>query len=811
MQDVWQDVRYAARVLARAPGFTLVALLAIALGIGANSAIFTVVNSILLRPLNYPEPGRLVLVVRDFKGGISETLSAKKYLFVRSHTKLLQDLAAMDVLGVGLNLTGDGEPERVPSIRVTASLFDVLGVKPALGRSFVKEEDEPNGPRAVVISDGLWKRRFGGDRAILGRAINLGSELWTVVGVMPAGFSTTPPADVWTPLRAVDDPTDRANMFLIMGRLKPGVAVEQANREQDQIYQGFRGEFPNLRDGDNESFAALNYHAYLTGDVRTPLLVLMSAVGLVLLIACANVANLLLARATGRQREVAVRSALGAGSRRILRQLLTESILLSLAGGLLGLGLAYAGLQALLAAFGTNMPQLADVRMEAPVLWFTAGIAVLTGVVFGLAPALQSMRTDLNDSLRESSGRTAGSAKHNRMRGILVAAEVALAVVLLCGATLLMRTFQNLRNVQPGFDARNVLTFQLALGSRYKTPEQVSDFMRRLVERLESIPGTQAAGLVTNLPMELGPDLPFEIPSKGSENYSALWRYASPHYFDAMKIPVLQGRAFTVNDTAASESVILINETLARRFFAGRNPIGERILIGRIMGPAMADKPRQIVGVVGDVRERGFDHDIEPVYYIPTPQIQANMMEKIQALIPFTIVIRTSGPPMSSAESVRREVLVLDREQPVANLRPLEMVMANSLAQRRFSMTLLTLFAALALALASVGIYGVLSYAVSRRTQEIGVRMALGAGMGDVLRLVLGESLRPALLGLGAGLAAALALSQFLTSMLVGVSARDPLSFVAVPVVLLAVSTIAALVPALRATRIHPSTALRYE
>lgn len=811
MSTFMQDLRYAARVLAKSPGFALVALAALGLGIGANTAIFTVFYSVLMKPLDYPESDRLMMLVRHFPGGNAESLSGKKYLYAREHAKGFAELGAQDVLGTGVNLTGQGDPERIPSMRVTASWFNVLGVAPALGRAFTDDEDRPSGPCLAVLTHGIWQRRFGADRTVLGRPLTLGGQSCTVTGVMPPGFKSSPEADIYTPLGIVDDPTDRANMYFILARLNPGVTWEQAEQQTRALHARFVGEFPTLRDGDHENFTLLSYREFRTGSARTALMLLLASVGLVLLIACANVANLLLARATGRQREMAIRAAMGASGKRIARQLLTESVLLSLAGGALGLLLAHWGLKALLVLGAGSLPRSGDIRIEAPVLLFTVAISALTGVIFGLTPALQAMRTDLNLVLREGTGRAGGGRGRHSLRSALVTVEVALSVVLLAGALLLVRTFQNLRNVDPGFRATNVVTFQSALGARYKTSAQIGDYLRQVQERIEITPGVVAAGVTTNLPTEIGPDIPCDIVGRGNTDCNAQWRHATPHFIEAMGIRLIAGRTFRETDTAAAEPVIIVNESFARTHFKDRSAIGERIVIGRIMGPSWTDKARQIVGVVGDVREQGLDTQAPPIYYVPSQQVPDIYMQKLKDLLPMAWVVRTSGDPLQMTNAIRAAVMAVDRDQPMSNVRTLESVVAASLAQRQFHTWLLSLFALLALALAAVGIYGVLSYSVNQRRSEIGVRLALGATATDVIGLVLRESMRPALAGIAIGLVSAFMLTRWMESLLVGVSARDPLSFFAVPLVLLLVVLFAALQPAWRAVRIDPVVALRYE
>ena len=811
MEVLRLDLRYAVRTLLRAPGFTLVVLAVLALGIGANSTIFTVFHSVLMKPLNYPDSERMALLSRRFPDGLSESLSAMKYLYLRDHMKTMEAVGAQDVLGVGLNLTGLGEPERVSSIRVTPGWFDVMGVRPSLGRPFTAAEAQPNGPRLVVLSHGLWQRGFGSDAHVLGQRLMLGGEPHEVIGVMPREFRSAPEADVLSPLRLSADPTDRVNTYFVLGRMKPGVTLEQANAESRAVYQQFRGDYPALRDGDQEDFTAISYHQFRTGEVRQPLVVLLIAVGLVLLIASANVANLLLGRATGRQKEIAIRAALGADRVAVVRQLLSESLVLSVAGGALGLLLAHWSLQGLLAWGGGSLPRVDEIRLEWPVLLFTLGVSVLTGVLFGLAPALQITRTDLNTTLREGSGRTGGTIERRRLRQWLVAAEVALAVMLLCSAAVLVRTFIHLRSVDPGFQASHVLTFHMALGRKYDTVEKASEFLRRAQERIEQTPGVVSAGLVTNLPTEMGPDLPFEILSRDGGVHSAQWRNVSPRYFETMGVRLIAGRTFRETDSQTSAPVALINETLARRYFPGRSPLGERIVLGRGMGPLLEDVPRVVVGVVGNIREQGMDRDPPPSCFLPTAQIPQAVYEQLSVILPLAWVVRTTGAPGTAVALVRAAVRSVDRDQPLSNIRTMESVLNASLGQRRFHTVLLGMFAGLALLLAAVGLYGLLGHMVTQRTQEIGVRVALGATAASVIRLVVAESLKPVAAGIVLGLAVSFAAMELLESLVAGVSARDPVTFAAVPALLLVVTLAAALAPVWRALRIDPLIALRCE
>ena len=808
-----RDLRYAFRMLLKNPGFTAVAALALALGIGANSALFTIINSVLLRPLPYPDSERLLLVKRRFVRGSSPSLSIPLIDYVRRNNRAFERIAAFDLLGAGYNLTGpEGEPERVRGVRVTAEFFRVIGAGPALGRGLLPEDDVPGAPRVVVITHGLWKRRFGADPGVVGRRLTLGAESYAVAGVMPAGFEFVPEADLWTPLQPVVKATDVGNYLLCLGRLKASVTREQAQADMERLAQRFRQDYPKHM-GPSQSLLLTPLHEQIVGDMRPALLVLWGAVGCVLLIACANVANLLLARAATRHREIALRVALGARRRRLLRQLLTESTLLALVGGALGLLLGYWGLKALLAAAPARIP-LIQVGMDARVCIFTLAVSLVTGVVFGMVPALQASRPDLAETLKEGSGRTTSGAGRRRLRSLLVAGEVAIALMLVVGAALLMETFVRLRSVQPGFDPHRVLTMQMSLtGPRFATTALVDDFFRRVLPRLEAVPGVEAAATVTNLPLELGPDLPFEIEgrSDNQNNPSVQWRSTTPHYFRAMKIPLKRGRYFTDGDTALSPAVIIINETFARRFWGNRDPVGERITLARAMGREFTDPPRQVVGVTGDVKELGLDQPPPLMAFVPCSQVPPALMALLNRLLPVAWVVRTAAEPTGLTAALQREILAVDRSQPVANVRTMEQVLNGSTARQNFSMLLLGLFAGLALLLATVGIYGVMSYSVSLRTHEIGVRMALGAGSRRVAALVLAEGMTLALAGVCVGLAASFGLTRLLAGLLFGVRPTDPATFAGVSILLLAVALAASYLPARRAMRVDPIIALRHE
>ncbi len=648
MKLLLQDMRYAYRMLIKNPGFSAVAVLALALGIGANTAIFSVVNAVLLRPLPYEEPDRLVSVARGFEGGRSDSVSMTKFVFWRDNNQVFDGLGAYDILGAGHNLTGGDRPERIASIRVSTELFPVLGVEPQAGRNFIPAEGVPGAAPVAIISDGLWKRRFGGEPSLIGESIPLSGTPHTVVGIMPPGFGFTPVSDVWTPLQPVADAEDQANVIALIGRLKPGMTPESAGAGLEALAVGFREQYPALMN-EQESISAIGYHENLVDDIRPALLVLLGAVGFVLLIACANVANLLLSRAASRRQEIAVRTALGAPRVRLIRQLLTESAMLALVGAAIGLMVSYWGLQLLLSMSPANFPELMSISIDARVMLFTLGIALATGLLFGVVPALQISKQNLRDTLHESGTRTTAGAGGRRIRGALVVAEIALSLVLLIGAALLLRSFSQLRDVDPGFEAPNVLTMQLSMtGGRYDTSEDLDGLFRSALDRIRMLPGVEAAATVTNLPTEPGPDLPFEIEGRQMEEgefLGAQWRSATPEYFEAMGIPLVRGRVFTEGEAPASTPVILINETLAARDFPDQDPIGQMITVGRVMGPGFEDPPRQIVGIVGDTREFGLDQPAPATLFVPYPQVPDQLIALANTLLPVVWVVRTREEP----------------------------------------------------------------------------------------------------------------------------------------------------------------------
>ena len=810
MRTLLQDVRYAVRTLLKSPGFALVAVLALALGIGANTAIFSVVKAVLLSPLPYPEPGRLVWVRESNPGAniSEEAASAPNYNDWRTQVRSFEGVAAFANTAMTLTDGGGGEPERVPAVSTSANFFQVVGVAPALGRGFLPEEETAGKNRVVVLSHGLWQRRFGASPKALGQTITLGGNPYTVVGVAPADFKSPArgpkPPEMWFPIAFNFDNSRRRSDYLdVIGRLRPGATVEQAQAELTALAARLEKEYPSANAG--WVVKAQPLHEKVVGNVRQALWVLMGIVGFLLLIACANVANLLLARAAVRRQEIAVRSALGAGRGRLIRQLLTESLLLGLAGGGLGLILAAWGVELLVALSPGNIPRLEEVGLDARVLAFTFGVSALTGVVFGLLPALSASKTDLAESLKEggSRGPTAGRSAR-RLRSSLVVAEIAITAVLLASAGLMIRSFRAIQSVDPGFRPERVMTFDFALPSaKYKEQPQIVNFAEQLMERASALPGVERAALTDALPLtgnadvlsfviEGRPDLP---PEKVQD---AEVFVVTPGYFDVLGIGHVRGERLTERHVEGTPDVVVINEAMARRYFPDEDPIGKRVNIG---DPAKTPW-MTVIGVVKDTRNVGLESAPYPQMYGPAAQFPRRAM---------TFVARTSADPSSLVPGLRRELAALDKDLPLYNVRTMEQVLSDSISRRRFQMILIAAFAGVGLLLAAVGIYGVISYTVAQRSHEIGVRMALGARAADILRLVVGQGLGLTLAGVGLGLVGAFALTRVLSSLLYGVSATDPAVFAATPALLALVALAACYLPARRATKVNPVTALRHE
>lgn len=812
LETLWQDVRFGSRMLVKNRAVTFVAVLALALGIGANTAIFSVVNTVLLKPLAYKNADQLVMVWEDATkyGFPHNTPAPANFIDWRDQSQTFEDMAAF--ADQSFNLTGTGEPERVVGQRVSTSLFPLLGVEPLLGRAFLPEEDNPAGNRVVMLSHGLWQRRFGSDKEIIGKTLNLNADVFTVVGVMPSSFQFPDREDeLWVPIAFNSEEASRrgSHYLRVVARIKPGVTLGQAQAEMDTIAANLQQQYPQSNTSVGAVVSPLQEE--MVGDVRPALLVLLGAVGFVLLIACANVANLLLARAAARQKETAIRSALGAGRLRLVRQFLTESILLAGLGGGVGLLLAIWGIDLIVKFIPDDISRAKDAGFNMTVLGFTLLVSLITGVVFGLAPALQTSRTNLNECLKEGGRDSAAGSRGNRVRKLLVVAEIALASVLLIGAGLMINSFMRLRSVDAGFQPDKLLTMRIILTpSKYPDQPKRAAFFTELLRRVEALPGVQDVGAISWLPLTMrGGSNGFTIEGRPEPPRDqlpiALVRVISPGYFRTMGIPLLRGRAFTEQDTQASPGVVIINEAMARHFWPDEDAVGKRIK----MGPFNSNGPwLSIAAISKDVRQYELNAESKPEMYFP--YLQATVSGSAAFGIR-DLIVRTSSDPASLATAVRDEVWAVDKDQPVSNIRTMEQIVSGSVSRQRFNMLLLGIFAAVALILAAVGIYGVMSYSVTQRTHEIGVRMALGAQSRDVLRLVVGQGMVLTLVGVGIGLAAAFFLTRLMSSLLFGVSATDPVTFATISAILSVVALGASYMPARRAIKVDPIVALRYE
>ena len=801
---MFQDLRYGVRMLVKNPGFAFVAVLTLALGIGANTAIFSIVNAVLLQPLPFSEPDRLVWVWGNIRnGGNRASTSPLDYLDYREQNTTFEHFAATFSVPVSFNLTGSGEPERLQGQAATGNFFQALGVNPALGRTFLLENEEPGRDQVAVLSHKLWQRRFGGDPSLIGKTVSLDGKSFEVIGVMPASFNFPRDSELWTPMNfqiAAGMKQRKAHFLRPVGRLKPGVTLAQAQADMDAVAGRLEAQYPESNSGWNLRMVPLRQQ--LVGNIRPTLRVLFGAVGLVLLIACVNVANLLLVRASSRQKEIAVRMALGAGRFRIVRQMLTESMLLALAGGTLGVFLAAWGVDLIVAFSGNDIPPTAQIGIDGVVLVFTLCVSLLTGVLFGLVPALPATQpAKLSETLKEGGRGSGQGSSKNRTRNLLVVLETAIAVVLLIGAGLLIRSFIRLENVGPGFDAANVLTLRIDLpGEKYNLPEKSASFWEQLQEHIAALPGVEAVGMNTELPLSGQPnDTPFSVEGRPSvqptHQFGADFRRVNQDYLRSLRIPLKRGRDFTAQEVRQGAHVVLISEALAEGVFPDEDPLGKRLLLG------LDEKtPFEIIGIVGDIRHRTLEADPFATMYLPVPGT------------PWTnLTIKVAGDPLNLAAAVREEVQAIDPDQPIAAVRTMEQVVAESIGAPRYRTLLLGLFALVALLLAAIGIYGVTSYAVAQRTHEIGIRMALGAQPRAVHRLVIGQGIRLALVGVGAGLIGAFALTRLLAGLLFGVTATDPLTFTGVAVILTAIALLACWIPARRAARVDPMIALRHE
>jgi len=816
VEFIWQDMRYGARMLLKSPGFTVVAVLTLALGIGANTAIFSVVNFVLLRPLEYANPDQLVMVwERNTKKGWNESpTSFADFVDFRDNAKSVELVAFTDT---NFNLTGGDQPERVAGLRVSANLFSLLGVNPARGRWFAPGEDKPGAGHVLILSYGLWQRSFGGNSNLVNQTVQLNGQSYTVVGVMPPTFKFPPAfsatttseelisnADLWVPLTTDDVPLIRniRNLKMI-GRLKAGVAPQQAQAEINSIASRLAREYPDVNAGLESVVIPL--HEQIVGDVREALLILLGAVVLVLLIACANIANLLLSKATARHKEIAIRTALGANRGRILRQLLTESTLLGLLGGVFGFLVAYAGSKTLVSFGSFSIPQLTDFSFDMKVPLFALVVSLLTSLIFGLAPAIDASNPNLNEALKEGGRSSSGGATRARLRNALVITEVALAVVLVTASGLMLRSFVRLQGTSSGLNPHNLITLELELPDvRYHAAQQQTLFQQQLLQRVGSLPGVQNAATVDNLPFSGNAfNTSFTIEGRPTgpttETPRAYYRVISPDYFPAIGIELHKGNQFTDRDTAEQPGVAIVNETAAQRYWPGVDPLGKRIKRGR---PESKNPWLTVIGIVSGSRQLSLKEGSQPEIYVPYLQNPG---------LTFTLVARTASDPRSLTGALRKEVLSADREIPAVNIKLMEELISNSVAKERFYVLLLAVFAVLALILAAVGVYGVMSYSVTLRTRDIGIRMALGARPADIFKHIVGQALLLGLIGLGVGIVLAIASTRVMSSLLYGINATDPLTLAITSLVLLAVALLASYLPARRATRVDPLVTLRYE
>jgi putative ABC transport system permease protein len=812
METLLKDLRYGFRVLSKKPGFTLIAVVALALGIGANTAIFSVVNGVLLRPLPFEDPDKLVRLSEWSEQVPGMSISYPNFLDWREQNKVFAGIAATQF--DSYNLTGAGEPERLQGRNVSWNFFEVLGVRPSKGRAFAPEEDHAGATRVCVISYGLWQRRFGGDEKILGKPLTLNDKSYTVVGVMPQNYRYGTATDVFAPigLKEADEVVkmrDNHPGIYAIARLKDGVTFGQAETEMKAIAQRLAEAYP--KENARNSITMIPLREYFVGDIRQSLLILLGAVGFVLLIACANVANLLLARAASRSREMAIRTALGAGRLRIIRQLLTESVILSIAGGIVGLLLALWGVDVLRGASLDIIPTTSDIGLDKTVLVFTFAVSVLTGVVFGLAPALQASKQELNESLKEG-GRTGNaSGARNRVRSLLVVAEVALSLMLLIGSGLLIRSFMRLRETETGFHPENLLTMQLSYRVGETEGRKAANFFEQVEERIGALPGVEAVAVSNGVPFIGASETSFHIlgrpPEEPGKRPMTVAFYPTKGYLDAMGIRLIRGRFFDRRDTQQSQLVAVIDEEFARIYFPGEDPIGQHFEGSKEMGIPDAE----IVGIVSHVKNYGLDAPgpVQAEYYYSRNQVP----DRFQPLLAdrVSLVVRTAGDPAAMTAAVRHAIQEIDPNQPVYNVNTMEQVLSDSIGTQRLSMLLLTIFAAVAMILAGVGIYGVMSYTVAQRTHEIGIRMALGAQARDVLKMVVRHGMILTAVGVLVGLAGAFALTRVMSSLLYGVTPTDIVTFTGVPAVIVAVALLANFIPARRATKVDPLEALRYE
>lgn len=814
VEHIAQDLRYALRQMRRSPGFALAAILTLALGMGANTAVFSVVDAVLLKPLGYPDPDRIVQMFLWSQEGSARGQSVEDFRFLREHANSLEDLSAYDFAQSEMGLTS-GTPEQVHGIHVSANYFRLFGVPFRLGRAFNEDEDHANGPNVIVLSYGLWHRRFGGDGEIVGKQISLDKQWYTVVGVANESFHAEPDAQLWIPFHFNLEGGDQLHSFGIAARLKPGISLEQANAQLDAASEAARRD-STLPDPDLH-FQARRFRDAMVENVRSSLLTMQGAVILVLLIACANVANLLLMRTTVRRRELAIRGAIGAGRGRIARQLTIESFMLCALGCIVGTAFGVAGVHALLLASPASLPRLQNTgiffSLDWRVLAFAAGISALTAIVFGVFPALIACRKGFEIALRENGARTGMGRRGRRSLSAIAAGEIALSLTLIIGASLLVRTFIALNSVTPGFDSHDVVLMTMPLrGEHYETAAGVAALVREARSRLAAIPDVEDVAATFSAPYASRMGMSFASTSGGARiEGDALWQSVSPGYLSVLKIPVLRGRAFANEDNAAGAGVVLINEAMAKKFWAERDPIGQQILMGEGLGSKFADRPRQIIGIFADVRDEDLSQVPEPAMMIPDAQTPDGIVQMEAGFGPIWWLVRTRQNPMQMIPAISDQLRQASEGRPVGTIETMDDVLSESIATQRFNMLLLGSFAAIAFLLGAVGIYGVIAYSVEQRRHEIGVRMALGADRSRVRGMILREGIVTGLAGIACGLGSAFFLVRLLAGLLYGVSMRDPAVFLGVPWLLLLVVTAATWIPARRAARLDPVRALRAE
>ncbi len=820
LEDLWRDLQFALRGLGKSPGFTIIAILVIAVGIGVNTAVFSVINTVLLKPLTYPDPQSLFEMRNTSAQGSFPGANIPKFNIWRQQTGIFQQVAAYDFGGAGMNITGGDHPEQVQGAHVSADYFPLFGAPIVAGRTFTAAEDSPHGGQVAVLSYGLWKRRYGADPKVVGTTIQLDGQPYLIIGVIGRGFVTDTPADLWVPFQFDLNSQDMANYFTVAARLKPGASLAQVNAGLRLAADEYRRLYGKQSLPPGGGFGVVSLQEAAIGDTRFPLLVLLGAVGFVLLIACANVANLLLARASSRKREFATRAALGAGRSQIVRQLLTESLTLSLAGGALGLILGFGGVRLLLSMNPGNIPRIGEngsaVTLDVNILLFTFGVSLFTGILFGLAPAISVSRPNLASMLNENGSRSGVGFRSGALRSALVIGEMALTLVLIIGAALLIRTFLKLQAVDPGFATHNVISMAMSMsGDRFQKTAPVAQVIRDGTDRVLAVPGVLDVGVTNGLPMAGGFGMIFDVVGRAKGNspftgdagfYSISWRY-----FSALKIPLLRGRAFTEQDDGAAPGVVVINQAMARQYWPQGDPLKDRIQIAPGAGPAFAEGARQVVGIVGDTHDGGPGHDPTPMMYIPLAQMPDLETALNSRVTPLWWIIRTQVDPRSIVPAITASLHDASGGLPVAHIRTMDEIEARNTARQRFNMLLLTVFGSAGLLMAAVGVYGVMSYSVQQRSQELGVRMALGAQASNLRNMVIGQGMVLTLIGVVIGIGGAFWLTRFLASFLFAVKAWDPVAFIVTPLLLGAVALLAVWIPAQRATRVDPMIALRLE